>query len=327
MSLIAVAMAVVLLQDKPPVQAARPQRTEAEARERAEEHRRRRAEERRRTGAPVELIADYLAAVIRPVPADLGVSPFYRKYVDALGIPVLASEKVPDAALVVARDIVNAMLAARPDVRKALIARRWRTGVIAEVEMTMDIPEYSKMKRPGAPRDEPVEQADRDYHANRSRGLGGNPTTGAEENLLGYPGTRYWGEHIFIHEFAHAIMTGLRDVDPAMVTEIRASYDAAMTAGKYLHPDGRKHYATTNAGEYWAEGVQWWFFSNYGECFNGGVKVETPEEFAAYDPTLNALIGRVFTTHRIDMDVFHGRRVRPVTCDGGRGSNRARGSP
>ena len=128
-------------------------------------------------------------------------------------------------------------------------------------------------------------QADRDYHANRSRGLGGNPTTGAEENLLGYPGTRYWGEHIFVHEFAHAIMGGgIRDVDPAMFAEIRAAYDAAMAAGKYVHPDGRKHYATTNAGEYWAEGVQWWFFSNYGECFAGSVKVETPEEFAAYDP-------------------------------------------
>ena len=323
MPLIAIAIAFVLLdpieataptQDKPAVQAARPQRTEAEARARAEENRRRRAEERRKTGAPVELISDYLAAVVRPVPAELGVSSFYRKYVDALGIPVLASEKVPDAALLVARDIVNAMLAARTDIRKALVARGWRTGVIAEVEMTMDIPEYSKMKRPGAPRDEPVTQADRDYHANRSRGLGGNPTTGAEENLLGYPGTRYWGEHIFVHEFAHAIMTGLRDVDPAMVAEIRAAYDAAMAAGKYLHPDGRKHYATTNAGEYWAEGVQWWFFSNYGECFTGGVKVETPEEFAAYDPMLNALIGRVFTAHRIEMDVFHAKRIRPVTC-------------
>jgi len=91
-----------------------------------------------------------------------------------MGIPVIASDKVPDAALLVARDIVNTMLAARPDLRKALIARKWRTGVIAEVEMTMDIPEYSRMKRPGAPRDEPVNQLDRDYHANRSRGLGGN---------------------------------------------------------------------------------------------------------------------------------------------------------
>jgi hypothetical protein len=76
-----------------------------------------------------------------------------------------------------------------------MIERRWRTGVM-EVEMTMDIPEYSRMKRPGAPAGEPVVQADRDDHANRSRGLGGNPTTGAEENLLGYPGTRYYGEHM-----------------------------------------------------------------------------------------------------------------------------------
>jgi hypothetical protein len=295
--------------------AARPQRTEGEARARAEANRKEREAQRVKTGAPVELIADYVKANIGPVPESLGVSPFYKKYTDAFGIPVIASDQVPDAALLVARDIVNTMLAARPDLRKALIARKWRTGVIAEVEMTMDMPEYARMKRPGAPAGEPVTQADRDYHANRSRGLGGNPTTGAEENLLGYPGTRYWGEHIFVHEFAHAIMGGgIRDVDPAMHAEIRAAYDAAMAAGKYVHPDGRKHYATTNAGEYWAEGVQWWFFSNYGECFAGGVKVETPEEFAAYDPKLNELIGRVFTTHRIPMDVFHARRIRPVTC-------------
>ena len=197
-------------QDKVPgaVSAASPMRTEAEARARAEANRRARQEQRLKTGAPEELISEYASANIGPVPASLGVSPFYQKYTDALGIPVIASDKVPDAALLVARDIVNSMLAARSDIRKELVARGWRTGVIAEVEMTMDIPEYAKMKRPGAPKDEPVTQADRDYHANRSRGLGGNPTTGAEENLLGYPGTRYWGEHIFVHEFSHAIMGG-----------------------------------------------------------------------------------------------------------------------
>jgi hypothetical protein len=296
-------------------QAARPQRTEAEARALAERHRQERERQRKETGKPVELISDYVQAQIGPVPESLGVSPFYRKYADALGIPVISSEKVPDAALLVARDIINTMLAARPDLRKAMIARKWRTGVIAEVEMTMDIPEYAAMKRPGAPREEPVNQADRDYHANRSRGLGGNPTTGAEENLLGYPNTRYWGEHIFVHELSHAIMGGgIRDVDPAMHAEIRSAYDKAMAEGKYVHLDGRKHYATTNAGEYWAEGAQWWFFSNYGECFAGNVKVETPEEFAAYDPTLNELLSRVFTTHRIPMDVFHGKRIRAVSC-------------
>ena len=70
----------------------------------------------------------------------------------------------------------------------------------------------------------------------------------------------------------------------------------------------------TNAGEYWAEGVQWWFFSNYGECFNGNIKVDTPDEFKDYDPKLYELIGRVFETHHIPMDVFHGKQVRKVTC-------------
>ena len=293
----------------------RPRRTEADARAAVERQRTQRAEQFKTTGVPVELIPSYIKATVLPVPESLGVSPFYRKYVDAMGIPVIASEKVPDDALLVARDIVNTMLAMRPDLRRAMIARKWRTGVIAEVEMTSDIPEYSRMKRPGAPADEPVNQLDRDYHANRSRGLGGNPTTGAEENLLGYPGARYWGEHIFVHEFAHAIMGGgIRNVDPAMHAEIRAAYDSAMAAGKYIHPDGRKHYATTNAGEYWAEGAQWWFFSNYGECFAGNIKVETPDEFKAYDPRLYELLSRVFDTHRIPMDVFHARRIRPVTC-------------
>ena len=289
-------------------------RTEAEARAAADRNRAQRAAEREKTGKPVELIPSYANAVIGPVPDSLGVSPFYRKYADAQGIPVISSEKVPDDALLVARDIVNSMLAARPDLRAAMIARRWRTGVIAEVEMTMDIPEYANLKRPGASRDEPVNQADRDYHANRSRGLGGNPTTGAEENLLGYPGTRYFGEHIFVHEFSHAIMSAIRQVDTAFIAEIRTAYDSAMAAGKYVHPDGRKHYATTNPSEYWAEGAQWWFFSNYGECFAGNVKVDSPEEFRAYDPKLFELLGRVFKTHRIPMDVFHGRRVRTVNC-------------
>lgn len=303
---------------------AAPRRTEADARAAAERNRRARALERQKTGAPVELISNYVKAQILPVPASLGVDPFYTKYVDAQGIPVISSDKVPDDALLVARDIINSMLAKRPDIRAAMIKRRWRTGVIAEVEMTMDIPEYARMKRPGAPRDEPVTQEDRDYHANRSRGLGGNPTTGAEENLLGYPGTRYYGEHIFVHEFAHAIMTGVRDVDPQMHAGIGEAYKAAMAAGKYIHPgpEKRKHYATTNAGEYWAEGVQWWFFSNFGECFDGGVRVDTPEEFAAYDPVLNELIGRVFDSHRIPMDVFHGMQLRKVTCGSATGGGR-----
>ena len=293
----------------------RPRRTEADARASAERNRAERERLRAETGMPVALLHDYAAHYVHPVPAWLDVdTTFYAKYVDALGIPVLSSEKVPDAALLVMRDIINTMLATRPDLRDSMIRRNWRTGVFAETEMTMDWPEYAHFRCCGRSRDMPVEQQDRDYHANRSRGMGGNPTTGAEENLLGYPGTRYFGEHIFVHEFAHAIHRAIRDVDPTMATEISAAYDSAMAAGKYITMRGSKHYATTNAGEYWAEGVQWWFFSNYGECLTGNITLETPEELEAYDPILFELIGRVFRTHRIEADVFHGRRIRPLTC-------------
>jgi hypothetical protein len=61
------------------------------------------------------------------------VSTFYKKYVDAQGIPVISSERVPDDALLVARDIIITMLSARPDIRKKMVERRFvssshRTG-------------------------------------------------------------------------------------------------------------------------------------------------------------------------------------------------------
>lgn len=257
------------------------------------------------------LVESYMNVAVQAVPDSFGFHPFYKKYVDAHGIPVLSSEKLPDDALLVARDIVNTMLAARPDLRASMLERNWRIAIMAETEITADIPEHADRKRPGAPPGEPVTQADIDYWARRARGLGGNPTSGAEENVLGYPGTRYYGEHILVHEFAHAIMGGgIRRVDPELHAAIRAAYDQAMAQGKYRYDDGDEHYATTNANEYWAEGVQWWFWSNYGECFAGGVRLQTPDDLAAYDPILFYLIGQVFDTHRIPMDVFHGRNLR-----------------
>src|SRR5438477_461870 len=61
-------------------EAARPMRTEADARARAEANRREREQQRLKSGAPVELISDYVRANIGPVPDSLGVSAFYKKY-------------------------------------------------------------------------------------------------------------------------------------------------------------------------------------------------------------------------------------------------------
>jgi hypothetical protein len=271
--------------------------------------------------APVEkpLVEDYVKANLGPVPPSLGFDAFYKKHTDALGIPIVSSEKVPDAALLVARDIVIHMLAKRPDVRQAMVARGWRVGVMALSESTTDIPEHRDRKKPapGDPRLTEGEKrqyeagtgiatmTDKEYWNRRARGLGGNPTTCAEENLLGYPGTRYYGENILVHEFSHAIMGVLRTVEPPLVEAIQAGYARAMAKGQY-----KGHYAATNPAEYWAEGTQWWFWSNY-EWMDGETRLQTPDDLKAYDPELFDLLGRVYPDHHIPMDVYHGKNIRP----------------
>ena len=73
---------------------------------------------------------------------------FYAKYASAEGIPVIASAKVPDEALLVTRDIIRHMLRQRPDVRADIIQRGGRVGVMAVTEMTTDIPEQRDWRKP-----------------------------------------------------------------------------------------------------------------------------------------------------------------------------------
>jgi hypothetical protein len=269
---------------------------------------------------PEPLIADYAKFTVGPLPETLPYDKtFYKKYVDAHGIPVISSDKVPDSALLVARDIVIYMLAGRPDLRKEMIARGYRVGIMAQTEMTTDIPEQRDRKKPAKddPRltrgerenyDKPGgigSQTDKEYWDRRARGLGGVYTTGAEENVLGYPNTRYYGEHILVHEWSHGIMSAIRGADPTLYADIQAAYKDAMARGRY-----KGHYAETTANEYWAEGTQWWFWSNY-EWMDGETRLQTPEDLKAYDPRLFELLGRVYIGHRIPGDIYHGKNIRP----------------
>jgi hypothetical protein len=92
------------------------------------------------------LIQDYIAFSVTAPPPALELDPFYKKYVDAHGIPVVTSAKVPDAALLMARDIVQFMLANRPDLRKELIRKKWKLAIMAQTEVTYDIPEHRKFR-------------------------------------------------------------------------------------------------------------------------------------------------------------------------------------
>jgi hypothetical protein len=279
------------------------------------------------TGPP--LVASFETAMITAPPEALGLDPFYRKYTDAFGIPIVSSDKVKDAALLMARDIVNYMLLKRPDIRAVMIERKSRVLVMAQTEGEMDLPERRSWTKPAIDDRRLTDRERATYNAaggiasmtaeqywnNRARGMGGNITSCAEENLLGLPGTRYFGEHITVHEFSHNIMGALRTADPALYAEIQPAFDAAKARGLYKDSRGQAQYAINTVAEYFAEGTQWWFWSNI-EFYDGttGARVQTPDEFKAYDPALYGILDRIYAGHHIPADVYYGKNLKPVTA-------------
>lgn len=266
------------------------------------------------------LVLSYEETMVTAPPASFGFDPFYQKYADAFGVPIISSAKVPNTAVLMARDIVNYMLLKRMDIREALIKRGARVLIMAETEMETDLPERSDWKKPTKDDrrltpgerenyDKPggiASMTDKEYWNKRARGMGGIVTSCAEENLLGYPNTRYYGENILVHEFSHNIMGALRVADPALYAEIEPAYLAAKAKGLY-----KGQYAINTLAEYWAEGSQWWFWSNY-EFYDGDTRVQSPEDLRTYDPTLFSILERVYPGHHIPADVYYSRNVRPA---------------
>jgi len=218
--------------------------------------------------------------VPEPLRSRFGLAPFYRKSVMVGPLPIVGSERVSDAALLEAAWIVRHMLAGRDDVLEAMADQRVRVAVMAWNEFTTDIPEHASL--------EPAVYWDR-----RARGLGATPEapaiSGAEENLLGFPGDPYAAENILIHEFAHAVhVMGMNRVDPTFDARLRAAHADAVARGRW-----KGTYAATDPEEYWAEGVQDWFDDNR-ENDSLHNDVNTRAELKAYDPALAALCAEVF---------------------------------
>src|SRR3712207_2201902 len=78
---------------------------------------------------------------VGPVPESPRLGLFYSKHGNAGGIPIVRSARVPDEALLIARDIVDAQLAHRPDIRRQVVANGTRVGIIAPDEGMADLPE------------------------------------------------------------------------------------------------------------------------------------------------------------------------------------------
>lgn len=223
--------------------------------------------------------------IIAP-PAELGLDPFYAKYLDVKGIHLISSPVCSDEAMYAAYKTLTAMTDLLPEaVVKSMSENGAKVVVMAKTEVTTDVPEHAFLKN------DPVTDWNK-----RARGLGGDleePTTScAEENVLCLEGDRYWEEDILVHEFAHAIHSlGISPVYPEFNAELQTALDAALAEGKWVDT-----YAGSNIYEYWAEGVQSWFNVNKERNPIDGVHnaVNVREELQTYDPVLYAIIARFF---------------------------------
>lgn len=224
--------------------------------------------------------------VITSPPDSLHLNRFYKKYLNANGIAITSSWRVPDSAMVQAWKIVKVMTNKLPaDVLNAMVKVKTRVTIMARYEGTTDVPEHAHLA------------ADTTLNWDvRARGLGGDMelplTSCAEENLLAYQIDKYHAEDILIHEFAHSIhLIGIVQVDTTINSTLECYLKMAEAEGKYVNT-----YARTNIYEYWAEGVQDWFNVNAEVAKPDGKhnQINTREELKKYDPRLYELISHYF---------------------------------
>ena len=270
---------------------------------------------------PLVVVAFLWLSACAPVAAPKQTPPkFYTQSITATGIPIRASSRVDPAALAAARDMVEGMLAHRSDLAAALVAQDYRVAIMAEEEALLDLPENAGWTKPA--RDDPRltrcerklyderigRLTAREYWDARARGIGGQRTVGAEEDVLGRRSSRYWGETIFVHEFAHNVLFAIQAADPALHERVEAAYENALATGLW-----KDEYTVTTVQEYWAEGTQFWFDSNRLQVFDGR-RILNHGDLAAYDPRLAAVLAEAYgENHRLRSDPFwqHLARVPP----------------
>jgi len=205
---------------------------------------------------------------------------FYSKLFDYDGIPIKAHKDVADEALIAARDRLAMMMDKLPNVRENLRAAHAELHIIGRNQVTSDLPENRHLK--GRPFDGnlTVDQ--------RTRGLGGIPTSCGEENLLRLEKDRYRGRDICVHEFGHCIFGS--GVPRAVRDKFREQLKRSIEKGLWVDS-----YAATNPHEFFAE-LTMWYFGTHGDLHMKGEKPKDGREgLRNYDPEAFALMDEFYS--------------------------------
>ena len=210
------------------------------------------------------------ASVIAP-PQSLNVHPYYKKYLDVVGVPVLSSLDVSDEELYQVRNTILGMLSDRPDLLSNMAEVGYRVIIYPDRfekgGRITDLPEFKE--------------------------------SGFSKEVVGAAGRTPYGwvaaapevarhcNHVLIHEAAHLVEDALRLQPGAdeFIARLNGAYRTAILRGRW-----QDTYASNDVWEYWAEAVRAWFSpSEFDGWLGSGY-----QELADYDPIAAALIEDVF---------------------------------
>lgn len=173
-------------------------------------------------------------------PSHLNAAPYYRKYLDAGGVPILAPATVSDDELLRAQAITLAMVADRPDLLDVLVAQNTRILLYDREKGGLEqLPEFADESNSGF------------------AGVFGETSYG--EAAAAPAMTTYHCNETLIHEIAHALDYAIQIQEwkafrePEFKQARNQTYLSAMKAGLWA---GR--YESTMSVEYWAEMVVHW---------------------------------------------------------------------
>ncbi|MCB0466136.1 MAG: hypothetical protein KDC78_10775, partial [Aequorivita sp.] len=220
--------------------------------------------------------SEFITCSIISPPNEVGLSSYYKKYINCSGIPIIGNADVPDEALQIASETVEFMLTGLGNVRNKLISDGNYVALYPEGGSIGDLPEnFTNNGNTG------------NYTNNNTLKAAASDVA----SLLCRPEAGYG--HTLVHEIAHMIDGGaLRFISPASQSELSNLYNQAISSGKWNNT-----YASTNPQEYLAEGVTIWYGVNWiGPEGGDGLRNEigTRGQLQIYDSGLYNFINNYF---------------------------------
>jgi len=238
---------------------------------------------------------------------------YYTKYINAGGVAIMGNGYIKNRFFYAARDIVMGMTRKRPELRELLSpSREDRPGVM---QPHLIRPNGNRLATPDLKFRIILVHVNQGFTTVPEHHLGNNrifypppPGTGgfsANKAWVGSLSGGYSAEdriniyNVFSHEFAHAIHSAIRLIDPTFEDRLEAAYAAAKENGSFFGDVGSTHYALTTKWEYWAEGAKEW-------CGNLARYSFVRDQFHETDPLMYVLLSEWFDP--IDLSAVETKR-------------------